>query len=621
MTGQSDIMNPTPFQSFTQLRDAHTLLLRRHREFGMTEAIVDDMIGFIQRGSATGVLFDAEEERTAAQGLLDYWVAMLYRADVDPPDATLAEFDMDQAPELYESNCPYIGMGTFSENDSRYFFGRKRQTIELIQWLKENRMLALVAPSGSGKSSLIRAGLIPALKGGALPGSADWRYFPPMAPGTEPLQALTRVIERRQSPRFGGRTRSDALVDTLAQIVEKDRDTGAAMIDQLRQNPNFLAQTLEEANSNPVVLVIDQFEELFTLCKDNDAIQAFVSNLISLVKSPRANHLVILTIRSDMEAFIARTPHFQKLYDSSRVMLTPMTAGEMREVIEQPAEIAGLKFADGIVDALIHDLLGEPTALPLLQFTLIQLWKHRTRNRITMEAFQKIGAGRLALARGADAVYEGLQAEERRTAKQIFMALVRSSGANGVVLTRLRRINLYDLHESRERIDQVLHVLLQNHLLRLTVGDTPDEDFVEVAHEALVRNWPALVNWLEEERAALANRRRIEGYVAEWLRLGRNTAGLLDSVQLREVERWLSSPEAEYIGYDPLLRDLVQASRIALEAAAQAAREREEQLRTEVEAARAETAELRATIAALRSENEQLRTRAEQAEAALQKRS
>lgn len=604
MTSQADSINPEPFQSFAQLRDAHTLLLRRHREFGMTEAIIDDTIGFIQRGSATGVLFDSEEERTAAQGLLDYWVTMLYRTNIEPPDATLAEFDMDHAPELYESGCPYIGMGTFNENDSRFFFGRKRQTSDLLDWLKHNRMLALVAPSGSGKSSLIRAGLIPALKSGALPGSSEWRYFPPIAPGADPLQVLVRVIERRQSPRFGGRTRSDALVDTLAKIVEKDRDEGAAMIDQLRQDPHFLVNTLEEADSSPVVLVIDQFEELFTLCKDNDAILAFAANLIGLVKSSKANHLVILTIRSDMEAFIARTPYFQKLYDASRVMLTPMTAGEMREVIEHPAEIAGLKFADGIVDALIHDLLGEPTALPLLQFTLLQLWKHRTRNRVTMEAFQKVGSGRLALARGADAVYEGLKTEERRTAKQIFMALVRSSGTSGVVLTRLRRVNLYDLHETRDRIDQVLHVLLQNNLLRLTVGDTPDEDFVEVAHEALVRNWPALVNWLEEERAALANRRRIEGYAAEWLRLGRGTAGLLDSVQLREVERWISSPEAEYIGYDPLLRDLVQASRIALEASAQAARDREEQLR-------AETEELRRTIAALTAENKQLRARAE----------
>src|SRR5581483_4650169 len=175
-----------------------------------------------------------------------------------------------------------------------------------------------------------------------------------------------------------------------------------------------------------------------------------------------------------------------------------------------------LKFEDGVVDALLHDLLGEPAALPLLQFTLLKLWEHRSRNRVTKEAYQRLGGGRLALARSADEFYAGLIPEEQVTARRILLRMIRPGEGLEVTSNRIRRAALYRENEAHDRIDRVLEKLIRARLVRTSGGDTPGDEQIEVAHEALVRNWPTLVDWLEDERSALSVRRRLETKEAEW---------------------------------------------------------------------------------------------------------
>ncbi|MFO7169491.1 MAG: hypothetical protein DIU80_015815 [Chloroflexota bacterium] len=544
-----------PFPSLAALRAAHTELLKRTQREGHTEALLEDASNFITSGVATGALLDSEEDRDAAQSLLDYWSTIIMRAGGDPPDSTLAEFDPNEAPDLPDSACPYQGLDAFDEEDKDLFFGRRRLVEWLVTKLEALPMLALLGPSGSGKSSVIRAGLIPALKDGALPGSADWRYFPPFTPGSEPLARLANLLRDPDHP------------DTAPEEQ-------AALVRQLREEPAAFARILRERDAAPAVVVVDQFEELFTLCEDEGERAAFVDALLALVESQDARHLLILTMRVDFESFIATAPALQAWFEKTRVQLMPLNASELREAIEKPAELVGLRFEPGVVDALLHDMLGEPAALPLLQFTLLKLWENRDRNRVTWEAYQRVGGGRLALARSADAFYNSLLPEDQVTARRILLRIVRPGSGLEVTSNPVRRDALYRAGEARDRVDRVLEKLFDAHLLRLRETDSIPQ--VELAHEALVRNWPTLVQWLEDERAAVATRRRLEAKAAEWVRLGRGTAGLLDEDQLNEAARWLNSAEAAYLGYDPALADLVNASRAALEEAERQRKEAEQ---------------------------------------------
>src|SRR5688572_12765639 len=168
------------FPSLASLRVAHAELLKEFRSVGSTAEMKAKIESFIRRGKATGALLDADSDRWAAQSQLDYWATQLYRPDYEPPDASLDEFDPQLAPELKDELCPYVGLDTFRELNHSVFFGRVQLVNELIRKLKDVRLLAVLGSSGSGKSSVVRAGLIPALKNGALAGSVEWNYFPPM---------------------------------------------------------------------------------------------------------------------------------------------------------------------------------------------------------------------------------------------------------------------------------------------------------------------------------------------------------------------------------------------------------------------------------------------------------
>ncbi len=535
---------PVEYVSLTSLRTAHNRLLAAHRESGSTPSLLAETSLFIEQGRTTGALLDGEEERAVAQSLLDYWAAILYRAGVEPPESALAAFDWSLAPELADELCPYVGLDAFSEGEQGVFFGRERLIEEAARRLATGRLLAVMGPSGSGKSSLVLAGLLPALKAGAAPGSAAWRYAPRMVPGSEPLANLARALY--------------ALQNEPAPEIEPWIVQQAA---RLAEDPEYVLTLAGKGDAAPALLVVDQFEEAFTLCVDDAARGAYVAALLALCQAPGRRHTLILTMRTDFETLVSRLPQFQAHFERHTFRVTPLNAAELRASIEAPARLVGLKFEQGLVDTLLHDILGEPAALPLLQFTLLKLWEHRERNYITWDAYRRLGGGRLALASSADALFDSLIPEEQTTVRRIFMRLVRAGDGLEITSNRIRLDLLYQTGEAEDRIGRVLDKLVQARLVRVTQGDVAGDAQIEVAHEALVRNWPRLVAWLEQERESIRQRQRLTDAAEHWAQLNRDPGALLPATLLHEAHRFVETHE---VLLSDLETEFLQASQQAI---------------------------------------------------------
>ncbi len=520
-----------PFMSFTSMRDMHRTLLRQRRttkEAAEEAAFWAEVTEFLYRGEAAGAFVDNTEDREAAQSLLDYWHNQLFHAGKDTPEAVLIEFDATTQPEIPDSYCPYIGLDSFGKENAHLFYGRDQLVRELLDQVLVSRLVTAVGPSGSGKSSVVLAGLLPRLQAGALADSEDWFYFPPMVPGAAPLTRLAKLLEPDEAETADWLTNS---------------------FDAFLSDSEHLAKLVRTETNGPAVLTIDQFEETFTLCHDDQERDAFIDNILGLVNAREARHLVILTMRVDYESYLNKVPLFQSLYEQGLVRVTAMNASELHDAIEQPAQAIGLKFEDGLIDALVREIVGEPAALPLLQFALLQLWDDRERNRITWDAYRRLGGVMKALAYTADSLYNNLLPEEQATAKRILLRLVRPG--TGVEFTRGRatRRSLHQSGEANDRIDRVLQKLVEARLLRQTDGQVRDNDQFEVGHEALVRNWPQLVEWLEDERVVLRHRLRFTAQAEDWDTRSRDPGALLRGKQLQEALLFeeLNPLEQEYI--------------------------------------------------------------------------
>jgi formylglycine-generating enzyme required for sulfatase activity/energy-coupling factor transporter ATP-binding protein EcfA2 len=537
-TENTDIV---PFLSLASLRDTHRGLIEERRKNEPTPEFWDKVMEFLLRGQAGGAYLDIEDERITAQNLLDYWENLLYHEGLTPPEAILADFDPTQFPEIPDHLCPYVGLTAFREDNKHLFYGRSHLIEDLLRHVLVNQLIAVVGPSGSGKSSVILAGLLPRLQNDALPGSRNWHYFDPIVPGSAPLIRLANLLKPE---------------DVAAENWVPEQ------IEKLQGDHTYLTTLVNNTTSNPAVFVIDQFEETFTLCQDEKERMAFINNLLNLVQSRSPRHLVILTMRTDYESYLEKVTFFKSMFEQGEVRISAMNGIELREAIEKPAESVGLKFEEGLVDRLVREILGEPAALPLLQFALLQLWDNRERNRVTWESYRRVGSVMEALANTADTIYESLLPEEQVTARRIMMQIVHPTEGLEVTRNRVRREMLYRTGEASDRIDRVLEKLVQARLVILTEGETPEDDQVEVAHEALVRNWPRLIEWLDDERVVLRRRHRLTVQAEQWDARGRQKD---DIVLLRG---WLLEEAKNFADLGPVEEAFVEASQTAVDKAA-----------------------------------------------------
>jgi WD40 repeat protein/tRNA A-37 threonylcarbamoyl transferase component Bud32 len=395
--------------------------------------------------------------------------------------------------------CPYRGLIAFQTEDGDLFFGREELVENAVHELLESGFLAVVGASGSGKSSLARAGLIPALlraRGGTAAAV--------ITPGADPDRSLRTAV-----------------------------------------------------SGVPSIVVVDQLEEAFTLCTDDAARDRFVAALVDLHDS--GNSAVVVTLRADFYGRCAEYPRLAALVAHHQRLLGPMQPDELRRAIEGPARVAGLRLEPGLVQTLLGDVAGEPGALPLLSHALYESWARRDGRVLTIEGYVAAGGVRGAIAHTAERVYQGCSHDERTVMRRLFLRLTELG--EGTDDTR-RRVPLAELLPGDQ---DVLERLARSRLV--VVGD----DSAEVAHEAVIREWPRLRAWLEEDREALQALRRLSTAARTWDAEGRDEAGvyrgtrLAAGLELRDGEHPLAVVEREFLdtSRDVQDRELTTAKRRA----------------------------------------------------------
>ena len=419
---------------------------------------------------------------------------------------------------------PYKGLRAFTEADAGDFFGRDELIKSLVARLEEDdplrRFLAVVGPSGSGKSSVVRAGLIPALRGGQLDGSQDW-FIAQMLPGTHPIEETGIALNR------------------IAAVPDLD------LIPILKRDERGLLQATRQilpGDEHTLLLVIDQFEEVFTLVNDPAEARHFMASLYAAVTEPRSPLRIIITLRADFYDRPLMYPNFSQLVKHRTEVVVPLTPDELMQAICRPAENIGVALEPELTTAIVTEVNEQPGALPLLQFALTEVFENRQDNMLTLDAYHTIGGVRGALARQADAVFTRLQPQKQATARQLFLRLV--TLGEGVEDTR-RRVLQSELLTigNGQTMQQVIDAFDRSRLLTFDHDPVTRGPTVEVAHEAILREWGQLREWLDESRDAVRLQRLLSTADGEWRQADQDASFLLSGSRLAQFEEWAAQTD------------------------------------------------------------------------------
>ncbi|MDN3353807.1 helix-turn-helix domain-containing protein [Actinomadura sp. DC4] len=423
-------------------------------------------------------------------------------------------------PRSQESRAPYLGLASFQVEDAEWFFGREALTSALVARVLERRegVLAVTGPSGSGKSSLLRAGLIPALAATATPLL--------VTPGADPVGELAHRLA-------GLAGRSDEIVA------------------EIRGAPERAAELVTE----PLVVIADQFEEVFTGGCTEAARTAYLRALRAIGARPSA--AVVIGLRADFYARALRHRELAEILQTSQIVVGPMSETELRRAITAPAHKAEVSLEEGLADLLIGDLrasahdpeAGDAGALPLLSHALLETWQRRHRRTLTIADYRASGGIGGAVARTAETAYAGLSGPRQRIARQIFLRLVYI--ADGTGDTR-RRITPGELPPGEE-VTGVLDHFIEQRLITVT-----DEEF-DLVHEALLGAWPRLRTWLDEDRAGLRTHRRLTFAAEVWRDSAYDPSTLLRTERLADAAEW-AEDSRNAAGLNALERDFLAAA-------------------------------------------------------------
>src|SRR5271167_847186 len=438
---------------------------------------------------------------------------------------------------IYEGQCPYRGLRVFDVDDAPFFFGREA----LVQWLlnelrpavegqQVNRFLAIVGSSGSGKSSVARAGLVAAIKRDDISISSRW----PVAicrPGSDPLESLAVALSSAVNVGQG----APALAELIAEFRKNEKTLHLIARQSLPEN----------APAKRLVVVVDQFEEVFTLCRKEELREALIRNLLYAAKVAQGQTLVILTMRADFYGKCAANAELAASFSDHHVLVGPMTEDELCRAIERPTQLVGCELEAGLVDLLLQDVRHQPGALPLLEHALLELWNKREGRRLTVKAYQEIGKLEGALQRRADATLEAFSRSEQELCRRTFLRLTQPGEGTEDTKRRASMQELLSLSGDSKAEEEIVQKLASASLL-ITEGDIAHMDaFVEVAHEALIHNWPRLRQWLDEDRAGLRLHHRISEVAQEWQRSNKEEGILYRGARLTQAQEWREQNEAE----------------------------------------------------------------------------
>jgi WD40 repeat protein/DNA-binding SARP family transcriptional activator len=395
--------------------------------------------------------------------------------------------------------CPFLGLATFDAAHAEYFFGRERLVAELVARLVGSPLLAVIGPSGSGKSSAVQAGLLPALAQGVLPGSERWSRAL-MRPGAHPHAELERALP-------AGRA----------------------------------------------VLVVDQFEEAFTVCRDGHERAAFLDALVELAEDREHAVQTVLAVRADFCGHCATDDRLARLVGANQVLVGPMRRDELRRAIEEPARRAGLTVEPALTDALIADTLDQPGGLPLLSAALLEQWRERDGRTLRRAAYERAGGVHGAVGRLAERAYTALGEPEQRAARSILLRLA-DAGEHGAAFVR-RRIPRDEVDHD-EPTANALDALVDGRLV------TAHDDTLEVAHEALLREWPRLRDWLAEDADGRRLHQHLINAARDWQAADGDSGELYRGARLASTLDWAAGHGAEL---NELEREFLAASRAEAE--------------------------------------------------------
>ena len=545
VTGQSDIYS-LGIVLYELLAGAHpyedqtvTALLVKHLNEPLPpltarrEDIPQDVELIIQRATAKN---PAERFPDAPTMAAAFRQAVQMEAEGISTSQRLLNVTLDRTLLLEEIDIdnPYKGLAAFEEVDANNFFGRDTLIDHLLTRLREQQLnehfLAIIGPSGSGKSSVVQAGLIPRMRSGTLPGSSNW-FIVEMVPGSRPLEELEAALLR---------VAVNPPTSLLTQIKEDERGL-------IRATKRILAD-----NRSEIFLFIDQFEQVFTHARDKAEVTHFLNSLVAAATDPECRLRIVITLRADFYDKPLLYPAFGDLVRRFSEVVLPMSEVELERAIVGPAERVGVVLEPGLVTQIIADVSEEPGALPLMQYALTELFEKRSGRVMTLEAYHHIGGALGALARRADEQYQELNEAERELARQLFLRLV-TIGDGGSDDTR-RRVLHSEMMSIAPDIEQIVTVFGRSRLLTFDHDPITREPTIEVAHEAIIRQWQQLRGWLDESREDLINQRRLAAAAAEWQRSDQDPSYLATGARLEQIEEWqresrlaLSQEENEYL--------------------------------------------------------------------------
>jgi serine/threonine protein kinase/DNA-binding beta-propeller fold protein YncE len=466
---------------------------------------------------------------------------------------------MAEPVESMEVRNPYKGLRPFLEADAADFFGRDSHIDRLVARMSEvgegSRFLALVGPSGSGKSSLVRAGLIPALRRGALPGSDSW-FVVDMIPGAHPFEELGEALIR-------------IAADPTPKIVERmlGDDYGLMRV----------AEDLLPPDGSELLLLIDQFEEIFQLVEDEDVRTRFLDVLRVTTTDPRSRVRIITTLRADFYDRPLSYKGFGDLLAARTQALTPLSVEELEQAVSRPAETVGITIDPAVVVEIVGEVADQPGGLPLLQYALTELFEQRQGRSLTPGAYRKVGGVTGALARRAEQLYAGMSEAGKEATRHLFLRLV-AVGDDGSEDTRRRitRAELRSLDVDGDAMEAAINTFANRRLLSSDRDPATRGPTVEVAHEALLSEWTRLRGWIDDAREDLRTERRLAVAAREWIEAGRESSFLVAGSRLKRFETWrdgrglaMTSDERQF-----LEASLAERERRRAEEVARATRER-----------------------------------------------